>query len=348
MRIVVRPADLVKDREVLIESLRRYLTPQSNAARFDWLYQDNPWGAARAWLAFDLDTEQTIGVGSAFPRRFYTPAGVTTGFVLGDFCVSDRYRSLGPALQLQRACLNLVTEETNTFCYDFPSTQMMAVYKRLRIGPIAQMVRLAKPLRIDRKVRAIVNAPVLTQAVSTVGNWMLALQEYSLTQRRPRFLQIAVHQGACGEEFSQLAEATGCHFGVCLQRSAAYINWRYISNPLGRYEIVTARAENALLAYAVFTLDGEEGTLVDLFFGKDLTVVRFLLDEVIAMLRTRGAATVQTAAIAPHIWVGLLQQKGLRLRESRPIVIYAPPESALPLSEAADGGWLLLYGDRDS
>jgi hypothetical protein len=86
MRIVVRPADLVKDREVLIETLRRYLTPQSNASRFDWLYQNNPWGAARVHgLPFDLDTEEAIGVGSAFPRRFYTPAGVTTGFVLGDF-----------------------------------------------------------------------------------------------------------------------------------------------------------------------------------------------------------------------------------------------------------------------
>ena len=348
MRIVVRPADLVKDREVLIETLRRYLIPQSNASRFDWLYQNNPWGAARAWLAFDLDTEEAMGMGSAFPRRFYTPAGVTTGFVLGDFCVSDQYRSLGPALQLQRACLDIVTEETNTFCYDFPSTQMMAVYKRLRIGPIAQMVRLAKPLRIDQKVRAVMNAPVLTQAFSTVGNWVLALQDYALTQRRPRFLQIAMHHGACGEEFSQLAEATGCRYGVCLQRSAAYINWRYIGNPLGRYEIVTARAENVLLAYAVFTFDGKEGTLVDLFFGKDHTVVRFLLDEVVAILRTRGAATIQTAVIAPHTWVGLLQQKGFRLRESRPIVIYAPPESALPLSEAADGGWLLLYGDRDS
>jgi hypothetical protein len=177
---------------------------------------------------------------------------------------------------------------------------------------------------------------------------VLALQDYSLAQRRPRFLQIAVHHGACGEEFSQLAQATGCHFGVCLQRSAAYINWRYISNPLGHYEIVTARKENVLLAYAVFTFDGEEGTLVDLFFGKDSTVVRFLLDEVVAILRTRGAATVQTAAIAPHMWVELLQQQGFRLRESRPIIIYAPPESALLLSEAADGGWLLLYGDRDS
>ncbi|MBI3756937.1 MAG: hypothetical protein HY267_03070 [Deltaproteobacteria bacterium] len=347
MRIVVRPADLVKDREVLIETLRRYLTPQSDATRFDWLYRNNPWGVARAWLAFDLDTQEAIGVGSAFPRRFYTPAGPRTGFVLGDFCVSDQYRSLGPALQLQRACLDVVTGETSAFCYDFPSTQMMAVYKRLRIAPIAQMVRLAKPLRIERKVRAVVNAPVLTQAVSTLGNWVLALQDYSLTQR-PRSLQIALHNGACGEEFSQLAEATGCHFGVCLQRSAAYMNWRYIANPLGRYELVTARAENVLLAYAVFTLDGEEGMLVDLFFGKDLTVVRFLLDEVVAILRARGAATVQTAAIAPHAWVALLQQKGFRLRESRPIVIYAPPESALPLSEAADGGWLLLYGDRDS
>ena len=62
-------ADLGADRELLIDTLRRYLTPLSDAARFEWLYRANPYGPAAAWIAVDDGRSETIGMASAFPRR---------------------------------------------------------------------------------------------------------------------------------------------------------------------------------------------------------------------------------------------------------------------------------------
>ena len=44
MKITIQPADLERDRDVLISTLRDYLTPTSNERRFEWLYRQNPHG----------------------------------------------------------------------------------------------------------------------------------------------------------------------------------------------------------------------------------------------------------------------------------------------------------------
>src|SRR5580658_7630313 len=105
MRIIIRPADLERDRDVLVRTLAQYLTPTSNQTRFDWLYHRNPHGPTRAWLAFDGDTGEVVGASAAFARRVVAEGIGKTGWVLGDFCIADKYRSLGPALQLQKATL---------------------------------------------------------------------------------------------------------------------------------------------------------------------------------------------------------------------------------------------------
>src|SRR5258707_14285040 len=103
--ISIRPAALDADRKVLVETLARYLNPLSDERRFDWLYRENPHGQGRAWIACGPDNSTIVGMAAAFPRRIWIGGAENVGWVLGDFCVSDQNRSLGPALQLQRACL---------------------------------------------------------------------------------------------------------------------------------------------------------------------------------------------------------------------------------------------------
>ena len=156
MMIIVHPADLLSDREIIVQTLLRYLTDQSDERRFEWLYTASPQGQARAWLAIDGESDIVIGVAAAFPRCFYSGSEEMLGWVLGDFCLDPQYRSLGPALQLQRACLGVTEINAGAFCYDFPSASMVAVYKRLGFSVTGKMLRLAKPLRVDRKVKEMI------------------------------------------------------------------------------------------------------------------------------------------------------------------------------------------------
>ena len=344
--VVVRQAELDSDRDQIIEVLSRFLTPLSSAHRFDWLYKENPYGPARVWMALEEKTGTVIGAAAAFPRKMYVGGVEKLGWVLGDFCVSDRYRTLGPALQLQRACLTVTDTASVTLCYDFPSRAMTAVYKRLGIEPFGQIRRFAKPLRADRKIREWVPWPSLAGGASAAANWILALADRRWEEGHGWTL--ALHEGPCGQEFTDLARQARVQYAVCIQRSAEYLNWRYLAHPFLRFEILTLRRNSSLRGYAVFTQSRDAGSLVDLFGVQDEAAMSTLLVGLVTLLRQRRVATVSVRLLDSHPWVALLTRLGFRPRESSPLMVY-PPGHAVQVSEALKGQpWFLMHGDRDS
>ena len=131
---------------------------------------------------------------------------------------------------------------------------MVAVYKRLGIEPTGRMLRLAKLLRVDRKVRERISLPAAQRAISTVGNTFLRLAPTNFIPDPS--LKLSTHEGQCGEEFSVLASRHSSRLGICLKRSAEYLNWRYADNRLAGFEFITASRRGKLNGYAVWTQAG--------------------------------------------------------------------------------------------
>src|SRR5271166_2374419 len=98
MAVYVRQASLIDDERILTGLAQRCLSGDADEARFRWLYRENPFGPAQAWIAFEKDDE-AVGMAAVFPRRMYCDGVVVSGCVLGDLCIDKKYRSLGPALQ---------------------------------------------------------------------------------------------------------------------------------------------------------------------------------------------------------------------------------------------------------
>jgi len=343
MKVAIRPGDLKSDKPLIIDALLRFLTPLSDGRRFSWLYESNPYGRAHAWIAYSVDDGTVIGMSAAFPRRIYVDGHEEVSWVLGDFCINDAHRSLGPALMLQRVCLAEVDSGAVAFCYDFPSTGMMAVYKRLHIDPSQRMVRLAKPLRVDRRMKAVTKIPMVNRALSSAGNVLLRLSNREL--RGDCGLEIAFYQGGCGAEFSDLAAQIGSCYGICTRRSAEYLNWRYVDNPLYRYELFTARRRGALLGYAVFLQDGEDAMLVDLFGAEEESVLCALIAHGVGVMTKRGVQTVSATLVETHPWRTILERQGFKIRETSPMVIYFPSSGGQIMSQQS---WLFMQGDRDT
>src|SRR5215510_11465368 len=95
MKIVVRPGVLNLEGDTIVFLLSNYLNPVYDRRRFEWEYQASPEGPARNWIAEDVHTGTPIGIASAFPRRIYLENAEKVCWLLGDFCIADRYRSLG-------------------------------------------------------------------------------------------------------------------------------------------------------------------------------------------------------------------------------------------------------------
>ena len=341
MKIAIRPADLKEDKDLLIATLGRYLTSSSNEERFRWLYERNPHGQARAWLAQDSASGATVGASAAFPRQILVNGSEATGWVLGDFCIADEYRSLGPALQLQKATLTAVEMlREATCCYDFPSRQLTATYRRMGINPIGQMIRLARPLRLDRKLQRALKFGALAQPASWIANALMRLKDISV-QRGPK-LDFQIHTGECGSEFTQLVDAVVERKGVQLRRSAETLNWRYLQHPFVQYQVLTAKRAGKLQGYLVFSSSSEDAQIAE-WCAADNETAAALVTESVQRLRKTEAMVVSTWLLDRDPRLELLKDVGFWPRESTPVMVHWPGSGLDSQNE-----WLLMHGDRDS
>jgi hypothetical protein len=270
-----------------------------------------------------------------FPRQMYFQDVAVPGCVLGDFCVTPEHRSLGPALQLQRACLRAAQATDFRVAYDFPSTSMLAIYKRLDIQPSEQSVRMAKVLRADRILRRL-EMPGVTRAVVGSANFVLGLEDCASVA--PAHVEFSLEPRPCGPDYSVLAEKVGSSLGICTVRSAAYLNWRYRQHPHIKYEVLSARDNGELLAYCVFTQSGDNVTVVDWFGKAEDRVLIGLLRKLAALLRKRGVATLSLPLMSRDPRTRLLRRLAFRAREAAPVIVLGRCRSPL----------LLMHGDRES
>jgi hypothetical protein len=344
VKLVVRPADWESDSAPLLKLLQEQLSPSIDQRRFDWLYKLCPSGEARVWVAMDPDSGKLAGAAAAFPRRIRIGDRIELGCVFGDFCVSPEHRSLGPAIQLQRKCLDSVMNGEFTAAYDLPSASMLAIYRRLGAAPGGQLVRMTKLLRSNAKIATKVKPKLLAQGLSVAANAVLSLKRGSLQSRTRATLQ--KHTGRFGSEFTDLASRIGSRLGRCVERSAEYLNWRYADHPQQQYEVLTARRQGLLEGYLVFQVRGTDASVVD-WFGDPADLRADLVRGLILALQSGESEAIHVPVLSSHPLSDELIALGFRPRESSPVV-FVEPKLGHANGIQRNTAWLLLDGDRES
>lgn len=346
MKILVRPADLVADRQAIIRTIARDLNPQSDDRRYEWMYLNNPDGPARVWLAEDGSGGDLIGMASAFPRRMEYLGQELLGWVLGDFCIAEQHRTLGPAIQLQRAIVSGVDSGMADLFYDFPSRAMIAVYRRLGIPVSGEIVRFAKPLNCDRFVRERVPFRWLARPLSSFGNILLSLRDHARPKSSSFSIVDVQHKDFEGA-FTSLWEEAKSRYGMAVRRSDQYLNWRYTQIPFGQYEMVMAYRQKNILGYAVLTRDATAGSLIDCIEGAEPKVASGLVRFMAERLRKQGAETLSMSVLQGNWWASELEDLGFSPRESSPFVTYLSSRTRERLGYGGAIQSIVMPGDRD-
>jgi len=343
MGLTVRPVDLETDREDLLGILETNLPQMAHRKRFDWLYRGAPAGRARSWFVRDEAAHRTIGVASVFPRAVWIDGESRRCGQVGDFAVEREYRTLGPAVMLQRATFDPVDAGELTFCYDCPPDgRGMAPFVRLQMPPTVQTARYAMLLRADRQVSRRLGSLPAARLVALAANALLALRGRS----RVAGLDIGVLAGRFGDEFTLFDEARKTAAPVQMRRSAEDLNWRYLDDPLRTYEVLVARRHGALRGFLVLSVTANDAALVDLVPAPPDPTACALLQAARRRLKTSVAQTFSAlAAQVPHV-ADTLTRLGFRRRSAGPIVVaYTSPGSGLAAVFQHPGSWPLQYAD---
>jgi len=334
VKTVVREAKIREERSALVEVLVQELEGWADGRKFDWLYLDNPFGEARCWV-LEEETGDVVGVSAAFPRMLRHGAQDVRGWVLGDFCVAQKLRSLGPAVRLQRAAFEAVDRGEMNLWYDFPSRSMMAVYRRMgadRVGELARMVYL---LKADRAIEERIESPMLARGLSAAGNTLLASR--AALARRDTSVAVSARDG---DFDASPSSGFDLDTGVSLNRTADYLNWRYRRDPRERPSILseTGAGDGSI----VYRPGWDDVEIVDVFGASDGNVLRELVLAVVDEARESGATSVSVRVSDGHPWMDVLGAAGFRKRESGPFVVYSRDAA---WSDPAK--WFLFAGDRE-
>jgi hypothetical protein len=318
MAVRVRQVDLNTEYEELQGVLERNLTDLPHARRFKWLYLDHPLGPAWAWLAWETEKKQTIGVAAVFRRAMWLGGRVELCGQVGDFGIDASHRSLGPAVMLQRATFEPVEDGSLALCYDCPPHERgMSTFRRLGVAASATMTRYARLLRTDRQLAKRLGAPATRLA--PLGNAVLRLRER--IRRGASGLEITPHEERFGEEFSSLDRRLGGGEGIRGRRAADDLNWRYREDPLGEYRVLTARRKGELVGFAVLAIVGRDAVVVDLQGVLSPAEVADLLDASAKVLRVAGAEVVQMLVSGDSPLGIPLGACGFRVRSTGPLVV---------------------------
>jgi hypothetical protein len=327
MRITVRRVSLTEDRQEMLELLKRNL-PEVPQIGFEWRYVLNPAGAARSWFIYQQNESNAVGMASVIPRKMYADGREMVAGQVMHFVVDQRYRSLGPALSLQRATFDAVDSGELDFCYDCPPHDRgMSTFIRLGMRPSCELIRYALLLRSEKYFRRRIGSAFWAKPAVAVTNVFLSARRSHCPMPG---LEIHPHEGRFGEEFSLLDCRVSSVGLVRHRRSMEDLNYRYRENPELEHRVFVARRSGELLAFAVFVVESDGiGCLVELF-GRQLSEVGpALLEALIDVCRRENIPAVCGYCSEGSELKSALEASGFRPRETAArVVAYAKPDSA--------------------
>lgn len=306
-----------------------------------WTHQHNPAGSGLMCLMHASSSETAVGVQSLGHRRWFAGATAYDSVILGDFVVDKAHRSLGPAMQLQRAALQ-ISEHQFSFAYGFPNKKSEPVLQRIGVEKLGAAVRYARVIRSTRFLRdklpawlLPVVAPVLDAGLAAYDAVFAALNKGAAQgEWLTRF----------DDRFDRLWQQRGLDDYVMSDRSAAVLNWRYSQQGVTP-QIFAVSEHGELLGYVVVMLRESVVVVSDFLVRAPLRhnlrrVKALFLHEV----RRMNFETVSLEFFGGDEVVAVLNSLHFRARETHPFY-FRPAQGGC---DVRDNQWYVTGFDRDT
>src|SRR5581483_3508567 len=241
------------------------------AARYDWLYRDNPHGSALTWLAIESDSNEAVGCTSIFPRRVRVSGRERLGSIGGDCYIEPRVRRKGLATRLHVASFDGMRAAGIEFMYGPPTPNNLGALVKAGSQLVTSYRRYVRPLTSHGAYQAaFARVPTKFEA-RLAGLPIMVLDRLTRSDARG-FTVGEVYE--FGGEFDRLFAAAAETHPVACMRDRRYLAWRYRS---GRQKVLAMRRDGELVGFITLEKSGHEAGIMDIFSPNDARLTDALL-----------------------------------------------------------------------
>ncbi len=353
MAYVVKEADLERDRQTMVEILERNRTREDTdyQKRFDWIYLNNPFGRAKAWIIYREEDRLPVGFTGVFPRPVFVNGKAYLAWNCGDFSIDTKFRTLGVAVKLRRAAKDGVDSGEVPFLYAHPNRRMEVIHFRVGHKKISQMVRFALPLKFNRYLKDKLKPPVLAELLSLPVNLSVKMR---FALKRQKGFKGLINDGIkCTTEHEKLFESMKQQFAVIGTRSCKFLQWKFADHPNFKYRQFDFFQGNQLKGSLFFLLKNDTVHLIDVLIEDWQNLAAPLFLEFIAQVYAyRLGSSLSFIIQENNPLIEVMKAVGFRQRDdaTSSVIAYASEEKQPELANVILNGanWFMTVGDRDA
>ncbi len=224
-------------------AILRLFTPsfhhERSSEHWRWKYLGNPWGQRLISLAFSPDGRLAAQF-AGYPVPFWGGGGPCRGIQVGDLMTDPQFRRVGRGTSsLIARCarhFQATHGQTHSFQFGFNTATSRAFSLRF-LGALA-----LEPVAFWRRPQALPLAPTRGYRVVAVPT--------------------------CDRAWDRFFRRVAPDYGFLVERSRAYLNWRYCARPDVTYRLLTAYRWGRMVGWSVFRREGSSLVWGDALFDR--------------------------------------------------------------------------------
>jgi hypothetical protein len=337
----------VQDNRVDILSIILKNIDGYSPSKYEWNYNQCPYGTAHCWLAKYEQSNTFIGTAALFPRVILVKGDPVYAAIAGDFAVDIQHRNLITALLLQKEIRAKIHDSKFKFIYGLPNKQAKGIFLRLgykNIGRSDHFIKLLKSEYQNNKyIHSFMQFKIFARAVD------IFIKNFAKEKRYKTTLKYSIITPEYfDDKFDEFWKKISRHFTIIGERTSFFLNWRYIRSPEKKYKIFCILDEHKdIIGYIVYFLENNMCHIVDMLFEPSTEIISLLLAEFSRFIRMKEIGSISVHYLGNSILEKKLREFNfLLIKEERDIFI-SNPEIADNTVLFNKENWHLFAGDFD-
>ncbi|MGD9201015.1 MAG: hypothetical protein PVI26_05600 [Chitinispirillia bacterium] len=281
----IKKADLEKNRTSIFSLFEKNKVTNTNS-KFQWNYNNCPFGKALCYFVQDENTKEYIGSTSLFKRKFKVVEKNASGAVAGNLCVNQDQRLLLPALKLVKASQIYSAKEDIQFIYSFPNQNSFGISEGYtKIGEFSKFLKI---LKITDSIKRYLPFYPLFSPLFFVFNILIKLFSKETFLKKEKGLSVEFPE-MFDNRFDSLWAKASEQFTIIGIRNSEFLNWRYVESPHTNYKIFClVNKSQEILGYIVYSIEKDICSVADMLFLKTDNILDSLLLEFSRTMRKKG------------------------------------------------------------